>query len=275
MASLVSQFEPPRLRFTNVEDLFRTLSCMNKDEDCIVVADVSPRDFTEIEHEREKRACHIRFREYNRNRQLLLITIPTFIHEALHLRLFSRIYHQIALSGNEDSWAPIGAATFRAQHPGGDDGEGDSAGGPEPERCAGAWPTLVIEAGVSQSLAGLRLRMQWWFAASQHDVKIVLLTQFDRAHRTITLEKWEEMATVARPGAIATRSAAAVRPVLRQTITITRDATVDPAVCMVTSGALVLGFRELFLREPGPAEGDVVLSVEQLERYAAGVWAMV
>ncbi len=116
--------------------------------------------------------------------------------------------------------------------------------------------------------------MRWWFAASGHDVKIVLLAKFEHARYTITLERWEEEARGTRSGATMTRYAAAVQPVLRQVITITQDRNTDPVSYHVTSGALVLGFRLLFLRDPGPGEQDFVLSVQELEAYAEDVWAV-
>lgn len=135
-----------------------------------------------------------------------------------------------------------------------------------------AWPTLVVEAGVSESLAGLRNDMRWWFSSSDHHVQIVLL-KFERTRRAITLEKWEEEPYGTRPGAMTTtRHAAALQPVLRQTITITQDTTTDPVLYNVTRGALVLGFSLLFLRDPGPGEGDFVLSVQELDDYARSVW---
>jgi hypothetical protein len=115
--------------------------------------------------------------------------------------------------------------------------------------------------------------MRWWFARSEHQVKIVLLVKFERTRETLTMEKWEEEPTSARPGATTTRHAAALQPVLRQTITITRDPTTDPASFNVTSGALVLGFRLVFLRDPGHGEGDFVFSVEELKDYARTVWS--
>ncbi len=69
--------------------------------------------------------------------------------------------------------------------------EGDSTGGPKPERAKkGAWPTLVIEAGYSESLDQLHCDKNWWFRESQHQVKIVVLAKFD--HPISLLEKWEE-----------------------------------------------------------------------------------
>jgi hypothetical protein len=132
--------------------------------------------------------------------------------------------------------------------------------------------------------------MRWWFRESHHDVKIVILSKFDdNHHRYLKLEKWEEQVTlpqgtITRSRAAAMQAAAAqaaagtpqnalLEPVLRQTITITRNAAESPY--RVTRGALVLGFRQLFLRNPGPNEGDIVISVAQLQAYAADVWAVV
>ncbi|KAK4031605.1 hypothetical protein C8A01DRAFT_51368 [Parachaetomium inaequale] len=259
--------------FTTIRDLFEVIN--HTDGDLLIVTHVSPSCFIEIEREREKRRRKFRFRRYDSDRQILFITIPTRLHEALHVGIYEGFRDQLVISGRKNSWGTIGATTFRAEHghPGGDAGEGDSTGGPKPERgMKDDWPTLVIEAGVSESLAGLRNDMRWWFSTSDHQVQIVLLVKFEHTRRAITLEKWEEAPSSTRPGATTTRNAAALQPVLRQTITIIQDTTTNPVSYNVTRGALVLGFRLLFLRDPGPGEGDFVLSVQELENYAKGVW---
>ena len=224
-----------------------------------------------------------RFRRYNSNSRILIVTIPTGLHEALHLGLFLQYYSQLARNGRERSWKSIGSTTLRQQgHPGGDGGEGDSTGGPKPERVGiGKWPTLVIEAGDSETLGELHNDMRWWFQTSNHDVRIVILAKFDRRQRHILLEKWEEEISPPQ-GAITRRRAAAIlqqngvlEPVKRQSITITRDETTNPVSYNVTKGALVLGFRLLFLRDPGPQEGDFLLSIQDLQLYAEDVWAEV
>ena len=173
----------------------------------------------------------------------------------------------------------MGAPTRRAQqgHIGQYSvGEGDSTGGPNPQ-CwiKGAWPTLVVLAGDSEPLSELRNDMRWWFSASEHQVKIVLLAKFEHTRRALILEKWEEEPSMTRPGAATTRHAAAARqPVLRQAITVTEDITTNPVSYNVAGGELVLGFRVLFLRDPGPGEGDCVLSVQELQAYAEDVYMM-
>lgn len=46
---------------------------------------------------------------------------------------------------------------------------------------------LVIEDGYSKLIDGLKMAMGWWFAASKHQVKLILLAKFDEG--IITLEK--------------------------------------------------------------------------------------
>jgi len=139
------------------------------------------------------------------------------------------------------------------------------------------WPTLVVEAGYSESLNQLRNDMRWLFSESNHDVKVVILAKFDHRQHSILLERWEEQEWP--PQRVITRSRAAVQqqdrfaPILRQVITITRNTTTNPASYNVSRGALVLGFKLLFLRDAGPEEGDFVISVEELQEYAERVWS--
>ncbi|KAK3371312.1 hypothetical protein B0T24DRAFT_650314 [Lasiosphaeria ovina] len=260
--------DPPTVRFTNTQDLFNTINSTTGD--FLAVTNVSPNQFTEIEREQETRRPKFRFRRYDSNSQILIITILTDIHEALHLGLYMGYRDQLVLNSTKQSWKDIGSALFRAVqgHPGGGGSQGDSAGGPRPERS-----------GYSETLPELHKDMEWWFQASNHQVKIVILAKFDDQQHHILLEKWEE--EISSPQGRITRSRAAavsqqngvLNPVKRQSITITRDETTNPVSYNVTRGALVLGFRLLFLRDPGPQEGDFVLSIQDLQLYAENVWA--
>lgn len=153
-----------------------------------------------------------------------------------------------------------------------------------PERPGGGWPTLVMEAGYSQSMASLRETMEWWFRASNHEVKIVLLIKVNRIQQNIVIERWEAAPvtpiTAPRTGATTTgsvsASTSALRPDRRQEITITKDTNSNPAQYPVKSKVsgtdLVLPFRLLFLREPGPQEGDIAVTTADLQVCAAHVW---
>lgn len=163
--------------------------------------------------------------------------------------MHTSIYHQFLLQLNQaglfSQWISFAATTYRAQsgHPGGDGGEGDSTGGPIPARgFKAAWPTFVIVAGMSETMSALRMDMRWWFVTSHHDVKIVLLVKFDSIQQSMILKRWEEEGRVlTRPGATTTRSAAEVEPVLRQRISITKDAA-EQGRYNVASGDLDLSF---------------------------------
>lgn len=139
---------------------------------------VSVQNFTEIEETREKSRRKFRFRRFLAEYKILIITIPTGVHEALHLGLWNEARDSIVQMGLKRAWASMGSTTLRATqgHHGGDAGEGDSTGGPRQQRNGAlAWPTLVIEAGDSETLDDLREDMRWWFGTSDHQVKIVLL----------------------------------------------------------------------------------------------------
>lgn len=186
---------------------------------------------------------------------------------------------ELSRRGIESSWYDIGAPTYRGRGNDRDDrGEDDSAGGPDPERASlGGWPTLVVEAGFSQSLTRLRARKDWWFSASNHQVKIVLLVKFGHQGRPeILIEKWEEEPRGIRSGATTARFAAALQSRLRQSITITRDTAMNTVSYQVDRGALVLSFRLLFLRDPSIQEGgDIIITVPQLVEFARRTWRFV
>ncbi|KAK3940458.1 hypothetical protein QBC46DRAFT_125929 [Diplogelasinospora grovesii] len=274
-------------QFTTIKDLFEQID--RTTGDVLTVQGVSPKDFTEIEKEREARRRKFRFRRYQAESEILIIAIPTAAHEQLHHYLNIRIIIGIAGMGLEHDWRSSGSTTFRPRgHPGGDGGEGDSSGCPISQRPGGQdWPTLVIEAGYSQSLEGLRADMQWWFSASNHQVKIVLLVKLDQSRGEIILEKWQEVSAPPPPrqGPITRAAAAAtqLQPSRDQLIAITRAPGItnthpnrfNPTSYIVTSGALRLEFEHLFLRPPGPGEADIIISMLQLQKFAENVWRVV
>ena len=214
---------------------------------------------------------------------ILIITIPTAVHEQLHCVLGGEVENRIWTMGLRDEWNTMAATTFQSS--GGGEGEGDWTGGPRPLRTGrDKWPTLVIEAGTSETLDELREDMRWWFWASKHEVKIVLLAKFDNRHRRIQLEKWIEVPLGPRHGATNTRNDPEPEPDCPQgTIIITRatgiadtdPARLNPASYIATSGALRLEFSLLFLRPPGHGEGDIVISAKDLQRLAMRIWEWV
>jgi len=121
---------------------------------------------------------------------------------------------------------------------------------------------------------------KWWFSASDHQVKIVLLAKLVRHRRRIILEKWVETVQAPRPGPV-TRAAAhfanTPQPHCAQEITINWAGNTPnlPASYVVTSGDLQLDFDLLFLRPPGPTEGYILITVPRLQLWASRVWEVV
>lgn len=211
---------------------------------------------------------------YNQESQCLWITIPTGAHEILHTELYLEIRDRIRDMGLQDNWVDKGSTTFYGIGPcynsGGGGGQGDSTGGPDPERLGfAAYPTLVVEAGHSHTLAELRTKATSWFSRSNHDVKIVVLVKLDLdlTQHTIIVERWEERQRGQSRQGATTRWAAEWIPGCQQTITIT-----NPPVSQVTSSNLVLDFRLLFLRNPRQGGGDVIITTDDLQRYAQRIW---
>ncbi|AEO66904.1 uncharacterized protein THITE_2115455 [Thermothielavioides terrestris NRRL 8126] len=256
--------ETPTIKFTHVEDVFRVIDSISTDY--LTITNVSSSDLDQLDHEREKQGRKFRVRRYHSDSGILIISIPSAVHEALHRELEVCFHRQLFRQGLDRSWRSMGSRRLHASgQPNRDGGEGDSAGGPSAARRGpGSWPTLVIEAGASETLPQLRADMRWWFSASAHEVKIVLLAKFDQQQQVIIIERWEE-----EQG-----GNALLEPVRRQEITIRRDGTARPASYQVTRGALVLSFQLLFLRTPDPqqGEGDFVIDVPDLQWYATQVW---
>ncbi len=230
---------------------------------------------------RESKNTKCRF-FYLAQEHLLIITIPTRKHEKAHSHIYDDIAHSIRQMGLRKSWSMVHSTTLSSNHDG-SSREGDSAGGPLPDRMADdAWPTLVVEAGASQSLPDLRNTIRWWFSASDHAVKIVLLVKIYTHLRQIVIEKWTEGSPVTNSSR-ATRSAMTISPINRQIITIDMlpiaaaapsndPIRANPESYTVTRGDLHLEFELLFLRQPNAGEGDIVITTAMFQDLGALLW---
>ncbi|CAG8144493.1 unnamed protein product [Penicillium salamii] len=56
------------------------------------------------------------------------------------------------------------------------------------------WPSLVLEAGISESLPQLRADAQWWYANSGNRTKIVVLISTQSNLSDVVIEIWTEIA---------------------------------------------------------------------------------
>ncbi|KIH86505.1 hypothetical protein SPBR_08623 [Sporothrix brasiliensis 5110] len=281
----------PDVLFAGVDNVFECLVHLDKNQDVLVVGDVSPTNFRAIETERNRRGQKFRL-FYQPAWELVVVTVPTLVHSIMHTMLYDTVRDALRGMNAHAGWMSVGTTTFNATN--GSSGQADAAGWPIDSRNADDWPTLVVEAGVSQTLrlSLLQAKMRWWFdvATSNHQVKVVVLVMLDAAREAICIEKWVKTQKPGRPGATTTRQAtcsglAAPQPVCAQTIDITWAGPAPimqmpkqdraPAHFCVTGGPLVIGFGEIYLRVPNTEEHDIAIATAHLQQYASRLWQYV
>ncbi|CAK7231554.1 hypothetical protein SCUCBS95973_007955 [Sporothrix curviconia] len=280
-----SEASPPNVLFSSVADVFHRLASLDKHQDVLVFGDVSPDSFRTIEKERDGRGQKFGL-FYQASTRSLVITVPTFPHSCMHTFMYEIVFVAMVHMNAHTGWTSVSNTTFE---PGsGSSGQADSSGMPAGSRGVGDWPTLVVEAGYSQTLPSLRAKMRWWFAASNHQVKVVILVKMISSEGSLLVEKWMEAPP--RSGATGTRRAIsaglmAPQPVCMQTVTITWDGP-QPILqtpiqgrtasqFRVTGAPLIIGFADIYLRAPAAGESDINISLSDLQLYASRVWASV
>ena len=206
----------------------------------------------------------------------------------LHGTLDDLFCIEASLMGLKWEFKRVGSSTFQDKDADGNvisEEEGDSSRKPASMRTdKHQYPTLVIEAGWTQTLQKLRQKAEWRFAKSRGDVKIVLLIKWSPRSNHIRIEKWKLAPAFSRRGAITTRAAAAtMTPQCIHVVEIARANGIDdahpnrfdPASDVVTGGPLQLEFIDIFLRQPiPPGERDLILDNTTLQRYAAKFWKL-
>ncbi|KFY15476.1 hypothetical protein V491_05666 [Pseudogymnoascus sp. VKM F-3775] len=184
-------------------------------------------------------------------------------HETAAILLTARINSKVESLGlPSTAFVPTGAARRQGKYV---SKQPDGSFKPF-SRGEGGWPTLTIEAGMSESLVKLRRDAAWWLTNSGGQVHIALIASLQKDDRSIVMETWEMMVQPQTDETRrVTRSKSQPSPALKQEITI-------PEVGEVRGGPLVLGFEKLLERQPQQGEGDVVLSLHDLRSWADAVW---
>lgn len=128
------------------------------------------------------------------------------------------------------------------------------------------WPSLVIEAGWSETRARLERDARWWICASNGDVKGVITAAVQRGSRSITLEYWHLVPSPLRsdPG----------KKVIKMAHHTAISQLNEESPIQVSNVPFIIPFEHLFLRaaDANKNECDIVISREELELYAIRVW---
>ena len=123
------------------------------------------------------------------------------------------------------------------------------------------WPTIVFEAGLSESLRHLRSDAKWWLVNSGGEVKIVIIISLKRGQSMLRIEKWEPAPAAGRRPS--TRANANIPPPLIPTNT--QEITIIPNT--VTGAPLVLEFEKVFLRPAVLLESDIRFTGQELSDW--------
>ncbi|KAF4770174.1 hypothetical protein N7455_006137 [Penicillium solitum] len=197
---------------------------------------------------------------FNRSTRYMTIKLLTGAHETALSG--GAVQNEIYNVGLDESIRPLRSTTiygvFYSKEADAAYGPAQSIPGRNPK-----WPTVVVEVGVSESYRKLRADAEWWLTNSRGDMKLGIIVSISRKTPNIKFE------TVALDLIVNSFYV----PKIRQTITASRDAnkpnsqiTIRPAV------PLVIGFEELFCRQPVPPEHNIELSPDRLGRISKQVW---
>lgn len=198
---------------------------------------------------------------------LIVKLMPLLRHEFAH-RSFGKLLdsQSLAMGISPFEFADVGGTTYQGHSV---KKEADTAYKPSTYRPNTAdWPTLILEAGVSQSLRQLRNSAKWWLSNSRGEVKIVLIFSIHEGSRTIQIEKWEARPAIGR----ATRS----NQPPAQVPTQVQQIIIDPN--NVAGAPLTLHFHLVFLRAINqnavPPEHDFTFAMQDLRNWANGFWSV-
>jgi hypothetical protein len=211
---------------------------------------------------------------YHTDTNILIVKVPTIEHERAHILLADEVNEKLREMGLlKRSLQGCGATRY--------DGfitskEGDSSYKPRCRARKRDWPTLVFEAGVSESLEELRTDAKWWLHNSDGEVKIVIIIWIRPAQKSIWIEKW--CLQPRTPAAPATRANTPIAT-KAQELSITQNPPIptpaaNTTTYVVTGAPLILEFEKLLLRAPVLPEGNVIFTAADLQALADEFWSL-
>jgi hypothetical protein len=241
---------------------------------------VTKDHLAQIDHQRAQIGKDTRITHYTDTHELIIKVIPLKLHETAHISLGDRVNRKLEGMGLPiGCLMPLGAGRCSAAN---FSKEGDSSY--KPLWCRSGeddWPTIVIEAGLSESLHYLRADARRWLTKSGDRVKIVILIKIIRERKSLSIEQWcMSPSTRPRPPTRAPPNGNIPYPVLTQIsdLTVNQNPPIPPLpgttpTYTVTGAPLILDFEKLLLRTPVPPEGNVIFTTADLQAWAQYLWS--
>jgi hypothetical protein len=246
-------------------------------EQYLIFLRVTKDHLAQIDHQRAQIGKDTRITYYTDTHELIIKVIPLQLHETAHLSLGEEV---------KDKLRGMQLPTRRCRAPNSSK-EGDSSYRPQWCRSGDDWPTIVIEAGLSESVRRLRADARWWLTHSGDQVNIIILIKIVRERKSLQIEQWcmspptglrpiTRANANANPNAIA--NATRLIPTKRQELTVIHDPPIPPLpgtipTYTVTGAPLILDFDKLLLRAPVPPEGNVIFTAADLQGWAQYLWS--
>ena len=277
----------PMERYTGIRDLRKRVQAVTDalqagrtTKQYLIFMGVTEDNLAQIDSQRATIGKHIRMTHYT-DINLLIVKLPTAEHEAVHISFAYRTNRKLEAMGLPDeSLYGMGGTAFKGFRC---SKEGDSTYKPESRDGKACWPTIVFEAGFSESLPKLRTDAAWWLTNSRGDVKIVVVVSIRRPQRMLLIEQWCMAPHPGPSAATRTRSNANAPlqvPRPTQELTIIQDPPIPPLpntvpTYTVTGAPLTFDFAKLLLRAPVPPEGNVIFTAADLQAFALRYWRAV
>lgn len=258
-------------QLNNIVDVLKAINLQSdkliaglSNQQFLVFSDVTQDDLIKIDSERPK---YTRVTYYKDINLFIVKLMPSVKHEAAHVNFGKKMTGKIIGMGmsEDDLWA-TGAGLFQGSSA---SKEGDTSFKPPSRTNETDWPTIVIEAGLSESLPKLRCDAKWWLTNSSGDVKIVIIILITSQNKSLRIEKWEMVPPIS--GRRVTRANTPI-PGSVQEITIIPDATGAITPNQIIGAPLVMDFHKIFLRQPIPPETDITFSINDLADFATKFW---
>jgi len=272
----------PTYQFTGIPDLRKRVRSLadklvagRTTEQYLIFRSVTKDHLAQIDDQRASIEKGIRLTHYI-DTDLLIVKVPTAEHEQAHLSLSDEVNHKLEGMGlpRRSMWG-CGSTTYVGFTV---SKEGDSTYKPQWCRAGkDSWPTLVFEAGVSETLSKLRSDADWWLTNSRGEVKIAIVISIKSEQKSLLIEKW--CLRPRTPAAPATRANPPVATKMQE-LTIIRNPPIPTppgniATYAVAGAPLILEFEKLLLRAPVLPEGDVIFTTADLQAWAGEFWRMI
>lgn len=219
---------------------------------------VSQESVDEIDRVREERRGWLPRMTilYDGREEILIVKLMVGVMHELSARQFARMFEAKSL-------LPTGST--RCGRRGGRSKEADVSYTPLSRPLEDdAWPSLVIEVGVPESLAMLRSDAAFWITNSDGRTRIVIVLSVNRRDRRILVERWEEDPRI-RPN----RSTANYSriPRLMQSLTLNAGVTYVGLPFEIPAEKV---FDDLPENIPG---GEFLFTPDYLNAFNTSIWA--